>query len=198
MNGTFSPHLALAKRFWTEHLKPGDAVIDATCGNGHDTLFLAQLLLPHPYSLVAAYDIQVAAIQNTEALLQRHLPPDQLHRVLLNRRSHTDLELPFSPHLVVYNLGYLPGGDKTITTQTESTLASVQKSLAILAPAGALSITCYPGHAEGEKEEKALLSYLETLPSNKYTISHHKWLNRPNSPTLLWIKKVVTDLKPET
>lgn len=193
MSGTFSPHLQMAKSYWTAHLKPGDVAIDATCGNGHDTLFLGQLLLKHPGSLLVGLDIQGAAICNTDALLQKSLPPDQWKRVLLQRMSHADIHripLPSPPRLIVYNLGYLPGGDKSVTTQTASTLESLRQAMAILAPDGALSVTCYPGHEEGAKEEKAILAFLETLPSHRWTVCQHKWINRPAAPSLIWIELI--------
>ncbi len=186
-----SPHLTLAKSYWKTHLKPGDIAIDATCGNGHDTLFLSQLLLSDSSSAIFSFDIQPEAIQNTETLLKRNLSPDHFRRVLLHRRSHLDLNavpLPYSPRLIVYNLGYLPGGNnKSLTTQTDSTLESVKLSLELLADDGAVSITCYPGHDEGMREEAALLSFAQTLSSKEWNVCHHKWLNRPRSPSLLWI-----------
>jgi hypothetical protein len=187
-----SPHLTLAKNYWRSHLKAGDIAIDATCGNGNDTLFLSQLLLSDPSSAVFSFDIQPEAIHNTEILLRRHLSPDHFRRVLLHRRSHLELNaipLPYSPRLIVYNLGYLPGGNKALTTKTESTIESVKLSLVLLADDGALSIMCYPGHEEGAKEEKALLSFSESLPSKDWSVCHHRWLNRPRSPSFLWISR---------
>ncbi len=195
MNKKFSPHLDLAKSYWTAHLQPGDAAIDATCGNGHDTLFLCQFLLKHAESLVAALDIQGSAILNTDALLKQSLPPDQMNRVLLHRMCHGkihEIPLPIPPRLIVYNLGYLPGGDKSMTTRTGSTLKSLEHALDIVAYDGAISVTCYPGHEEGEKEEAALLKFAETLPSSRWKVCYHKWPNRPKSPTFLWIESEVS------
>jgi len=192
MNEIFSPHLVLAKNYWAAHLKPGDAAIDATCGNGHDTLYLSRLLLQNENSLVVGLDIQGIAIQNTDFLLHQSLDIEQRKRVLLQRICHSkisDIPLPFPPRLIVYNLGYLPGGDKTIVSKTNTSLQSLENALSLVALDGAVSIMCYPGHEEGEREEKALLAYLESLPSNRWTICYHKWLNRPRSPTLIWIKR---------
>ena len=186
----YSPHLSLAKSYWKAHLKAGDIAIDATCGNGNDTLYLGQLLLSDPSSAIFSFDIQPEAIHNTEILLRRHLSPDHFRRVLLHRRSHLELNaipLPYSPRLIVYNLGYLPGGNKALTTQTETTLESVKLSLELLSDDGALSIMCYPGHEEGAREEKALLSFAEALPSKEWTVCHPRWITRPRSPSLLWI-----------
>lgn len=175
MEKIFSPHLTIAKNYWQAHLRPNDVAIDATCGNGQDTLFLSGLC--H----VVGLDIQPEAIAKTGALVPK---------AILHRLSHAEIDripLPYAPRLIVYNLGYLPGGNKAVTTQTESTLESVQKGLAILAMDGALSITCYPGHEEGLKEEKALLEWAESLPSQKFSVCYHKWINRPRAPTLIWI-----------
>ena len=155
-----SPHLFLAHAYWKEHLQPGDIAIDATCGNGHDTLMLAQILLPDPASLLFALDLQQNAIDQTFSLLKRSIPLSHFTRVSLEQRCHCAIDrlpLPIPPRLIVYNLGYLPGGDKTITTQTATTLQSLQKAIHLLAPGGAISVTCYPGHPEGEKEEKAII-----------------------------------------
>lgn len=174
MEKIFSPHLALARSYWKGHLKPNDLAIDATCGNGHDTLLLSELC--H----VIGLDIQPEAIAKTNLLVPK---------AVLHRLSHAEIDripLPYPPRLVVYNLGYLPGGNKSMTTMTETTLISVNKSLEILSNDGALSITCYPGHEEGAREEKALIEWAAALPS-KWSVCHHKWLNRHRSPSLIWI-----------
>jgi SAM-dependent methyltransferase len=176
-----SPHLFLAKKYWKEHLSPHDFAVDATCGNGYDTLFLSQLL---EKGEVYAFDIQPKALENTKAQL-----PDS-SRVSLFLASHANWDkntFPKAPRLIVYNLGYLPKGDKQITTLTETTLQSLEKALQLLAPDGAISITCYPGHKEGEKEEAAILEFLSKIPSQQWTICHHRFLNRLHSPSLIWI-----------
>lgn len=181
-----SPHLSLAKKYWKEHLNHGDLAIDATCGNGHDTLFLSEILVS---GIVYAFDIQNQAIQNTEALLQKNL---LLDRVVLHQSSHAEWNessFPMPPSLIVYNLGYLPKGDKQLTTTTKSTLESIQIGLRLLKNNGAMSITCYPGHVEGAHEEKTISEFLTKLPSNKWLICHHRFVNRVQSPSLFWIVK---------
>ncbi|HSX37447.1 MAG TPA: class I SAM-dependent methyltransferase [Chlamydiales bacterium] len=181
-------HLKLAKWYWEKQLRQGDVAIDATAGNGHDTLFLAQLGLSSLFSL----DIQHSAIQKTEALLKENLTEQEFEKVTLCQRSHDDLKkisLSKAPNLIVYNLGYLPGGDKNIHTRVESTLSSVQSALSILDGKGALSITCYPGHEEGMKEERELLRFKAALSTEKWETIHHFRPNRPQSPSLLWICK---------
>jgi SAM-dependent methyltransferase len=173
------PHLSLSKEYWLSHLAPDDFAIDATCGNGHDTLFLSQRL---PQGTVFALDIQERALSNTKKLLST------VKNVQYFCQSHDQLDLlpiPRPPHLIVYNLGYLPGGDKSITTRVESTLKSIRQSLLLLHPNGALSITCYPGHDEGLREETEIFAFANTLAK---TVSIHRW-GRLRSPSLLWICK---------
>lgn len=184
-----SPHLRLAQDYWTHHLPSKSFVIDATCGNGHDTLFLVQHFED---GLLIGLDIQSQAIENTTNLLRQSIPESHLSRIQLYQMSHENidsLKLSKDPQLIVFNLGYLPGGDKKITTQMDSTLISLQKCTHLLANDGAISITCYPGHAEGKKEEGAILRWAENLSPSDWQICHHRWINRPLSPSLFWIQK---------
>jgi len=179
MEKIFSPHLKLAKSHWQAHLRAEDLAIDATCGNGHDTHFLAQICQ------VIALDIQPQAIQNTKNLL-----PD----ATIFQISHDKIDeipLPRAPRLIVYNLGYLPRGDKSITTKTDTTLISVKKSLDLLASDGALSITCYPGHDEGQKEQSALEAFICSLDPKKWKVTHYKWPEKARAPSLIWISSIM-------
>lgn len=166
------PHLILAHAYWKNILSQGDTVIDATCGNGHDTFYLAQLGVR-----VIGYDIQEVAISAT----QKRVP-----EALLHHRSHTIFE-ESEAALIVYNLGYLPGGNKELTTTCESTLQSVSHALQIASKA--ISITCYPGHSEGAREESLLVEWASTLDSKKWSICYHRWLNRERAPSLLWLER---------
>ncbi len=170
-----APHLDLAHEYWKSIVTSDDLAIDATIGNGHDTLFLSGLAKE-----VIGLDIQPEALkataQRTEGLNVR------LH--LLSHAEIRSIPLPHPPKLIVFNLGYLPGGDKSLTTRRDTTLHSAQESLTLLAPGGALSITCYP-HEEGLKEEAALVQWTESLDVKSWHISHHKW--EAGRPTLLWI-----------
>jgi len=171
------PHLDQAYLYWKNLLKPGDLVIDATCGNGKDALRLCELV---PQGHVYALDIQEIALQKAKELITHS-------NISFLLQSHT--ELPSGEFkLVVYNLGYLPGGNKNLTTLTPTTLESLEKAAQIIAIGGALSITCYPGHPEGAVEEQAVCSWVQTLDSKKWLITHHVW--RERSPTLFFIVKL--------
>jgi hypothetical protein len=141
---------------------------------------------------VIAIDIQQEAIGRTRKLLEESLPADILPRVHLYNQSHGDFPQMATQKpvkLIVYNLGYLPRGDKGLTTMTQTTLESVEKALSLLHPGGALSITCYPGHVEGAAEEKALLAMAATLSPAIWNVCYHSFPNRVQAPTLILIQK---------
>lgn len=186
----FNTPIDLAHHFWKSLLKEGDLVVDATCGNGKDSLKLATYLENKKNTALICMDIQEKALQNTKALLLEQAP-DFFPFVQFQLGSHENLALPENSKLklVVYNLGYLPGGDKSFTTQTHSTLISVQKALELLSPGGVLSLTCYPGHQEGAKEEKALQNFTSSLDPKIWSASTFSWNNRMASPSLLFIQK---------
>jgi len=178
------PHLTLAHHYWKYHVQPGDRVIDATMGNGHDLFFLAQLL--QGQGQVIGYDIQPEALAQTQKRLEK-LPGNWRSIVELRLQSHeTFFETGIK--LIVYNLGYLPGGNKAFTTLAESTIQSLQNGMKSLSDQGAISITCYPGHEEGAREQILILDFLKTLSSQHWDICHHVWVNRPAAPTWIWIR----------
>lgn len=189
----FQDHLHLAHTYWKENLQPGDNVIDATCGNGKDTLVLAQILFSHSLeSKLIGIDIQQEAIQRTQNLLNSHLSQTQQERIFLYCQSHAcfpALAYTMPIRLIVYNFGYLPQGDKSITTLQTSSVESFQAALNLLAPGGFLSAICYPGHAEGMQEQTAIHAYAKKLSDRQWQVNLHTWPGRINSPTLLWIEK---------
>lgn len=189
----FKSHLDLAHQYWQRLVKRGDTVIDATCGNGHDTLFLAQLCLNENEGGLYAIDISPKAIALTKKNLEQHLSKSILERVILIEGCHSSFPTSLNPtsvKLITYNLGYLPGGgDKTQTTKVGTTLESLRQALQLLEPGGALSITCYPGHAEGEIEENHVIKFAASLDSAVWNCVHHVRLNRNKAPSLLLIQK---------
>jgi tRNA G37 N-methylase Trm5 len=183
-------HLTVAHHYWKLLVKPGDTVIDATCGNGHDALYMAQLALMENSGAVFGFDIQAEAIEKTRLHLQANLPEAFFNRVTLFHRSHNSFPeeiLPKSVKLIVYNLGYLPGGDKTITTLTESSLESIKQAQELLSEDGVISVTCYPGHPEGKIEEEAIFKYASSLNPRAWTCVQHNWINRQQAPRLLML-----------
>ncbi len=183
-------HIQLSQSLWKNCLNKGDWVVDATCGNGKDTLFLANQVLGQQDGKVFTYDIQEIALKKAHLLLKNNLTSSQLDRVFFLHKTHenfADLEnLPM--RLFVYNLGYLPGSDKTIFTKTDTTLVSIQKALSLTHHA--ISITCYPGHAEGKEESKGILDFLETYDSKNFYIRIYQNQKNSEAPFLIWIEKI--------
>lgn len=190
----FQSHLDLAHRYWEQLVKPGDWVIDATCGNGYDTLKLCQLAIAEGQGKVIALDLQPEAIASTQSLLESRIGVSERSLVELHCQSHTSFPSHCregSIQLIVYNLGYLPKGNKSLTTTVETTHLSLQQALPLIRNGGAISITCYPGHEEGKKEEAALLSFAAKLPPTEWNVCFHRWMNRADSPSLLLLTRAM-------
>ena len=146
------------------HLSPGGFAVDATIGNGHDTLFLAQTVGETGH--VFGFDIQTPALDVTYRRLQQH---GVQQRVTLYHASHADMldNIPQHTHgqihALMFNLGYLPGADKSLITQTASTLQALQASLSLLAASGIITVLAYPGHTGGDKESETLTAWCAEL-----------------------------------
>jgi Putative rRNA methylase len=188
----FQSHLDLAHSYWQQFLEIGDVAIDATCGNGYDTLKLCQLALSSERGKIYAFDIQLQAIHSASRLVETHLSQELRLRVDFQHRCHSTFPeaiQPGSVKLIVYNLGYLPGGNKGLSTQKDITLQSMYQAQRLLQPGGIISVTCYPGHPEGVKEQEAILTYSSGLSPKEWSCCHHVWLNRKQAPSLLLIQK---------
>jgi 16S rRNA C1402 N4-methylase RsmH len=151
----------LAHRICRQVLKEGDCVVDATVGNGHDTLFLVQAAGSSGH--VYGFDIQPEALEQT----RERLKGGDTDRVTLIAGSHADMGnlIPTEHHgrikLVMFNLGYLPGGNKQITTQTQTTLAALAAACRLLDEQGLITIIAYPGHEGGTEETAAIEEFLK-------------------------------------
>lgn len=159
----------------------GDTVVDGTAGNGHDTLMLAECVGAE--GCVYAFDIQTAALAATQQRLQQH---GLQQRVRLIHDSHANLaaHVPANIAAAVFNFGYLPKGDKNITTQTESSIAAVSAALSLLRPNGLLAAALYHGHEQGKPETAALLAFAAALPQQQFSVLKYEFINRQNSPPI--------------
>jgi SAM-dependent methyltransferase len=195
----FQSHLDVAHDYWRKLDLAGEVVIDATCGNGRDSLKLAQLALKGFSGELYALDLQADAIENTQKLLRMHLEADQYQRVKFSNGCHSSFPIEIQPQavkLIVYNLGYLPGGDKKITTSLNTTLKSIQGAMGLLKEGGVICITCYPGHSEGKNEEEQLVKKVSAFNPQEWCCTHQCWLNRRESPSLLVIQKGIKSSAP--
>lgn len=156
-------------------LAAGDIAVDATAGRGRDTLFLAQAVGRE--GKVYAFDVQQEALGETEKLLQAHAVRE---RVLLFQLDHARMGeiIKGRAKVVVFNLGYLPGGDHTLTTQPESTLCAMKVALDLLEVDGILAITAYRAHPGGEHEALAVETYLADLSRDVFTVLKGEYINQ--------------------
>ncbi len=140
----------LAHDRWANLLQFGDVVIDATVGNGNDTLALAKMVSATGW--VHGFDLQAVALEQTRSLLSSHANVTLYHASHAEMLSHVPSQLHGRIQLIAFNLGYLPHGDHAQTTQVESTIIALQASAELLAPGGWISVLGYRGHPGGESE----------------------------------------------
>ena len=167
-------------------LRPGDLAIDATAGNGHDTVFLAERV--GDTGKVLAFDVQAEAIAAARARVA-----DLAGRVDFIHGSHVELSehaAPGSVAAVMFNLGYFPGGDHAVITRTGETLAALNAALVVLKPGGILTVVCYPGHPGGDEESAAVVAWCEGLEAAGIaaTINRRTDTLRP-SPFLVSVRR---------
>lgn len=187
----FSTPIDFSHMLWSDFLCKDDLVIDATVGNGKDTLFLAKTLMSKGGGKLIGFDIQKQAIENTHKTIGLELP-SFLSSIELIHSSHEIFPTYIttsSIKLVVYNLGYLPGADKSVTTLTETTIKSLTAAIDLLVDGGMISITLYPGHEEGMRESIAVDSFLKELDPRLFCITKHDWINRNLSPKVVILQK---------
>ena len=155
-------------------LSPGDRAIDATMGNGHDTALLCSLVGPE--GRVYAFDVQPTALEATRRRLAEEGLAGQAELFLLGH-EHMREAVGEPVKAIVFNLGWLPGGDHRITTLTATTLPAIQQALALLLPMGVLVICVYPGHPEGEREQEMVTRLLSSLSPRDYNVLMQQFLN---------------------
>jgi len=189
-------HKKIAHSVWTSVVKQGDTVIDATCGNGHDSVIMAKLSLTDSTGRLFCMDIQQRAIENTRTrLLQSSQFVDRVSFVCGNHATFPSEISPSSVSLVVYNLGYLPnqerGSDGSfVTTNMNTTLQSITSACSLLKEGGLLSVTAYPAHEGGKDELLAVQQFLSTFDQEVWRVHAHAHLNRPLTPILFLAFKI--------
>lgn len=180
------PSLSFAQSLFQKVLQPGDIAVDATVGNGHDTAFLAKMVGETGH--VFGFDIQPEAINQTNKRLQME---ELSNQVSLFHRGHEHATNMIPPHIhgaikgVIFNLGYLPRGNKMIITKPETTISAVEQLLTMMAQGGLLILVVYHGHEGGAEERDALLQYVANLEQQKYNVLQYSFINQINHPPFL-------------
>ena len=169
--------LEMAHDFLAQVITPEDIVVDATMGNGHDTLFLAKLS-----KQVYAFDIQEQALEKTSQRIQEA----GLTNVDLILQGHETVDQYVTEvKAAIFNLGYLPSADKSIITQPQTTLEALEKLCRMLVKGGRIAIMIYYGHEGGDIERDAVLDFVSQLPQQEYTATIYRTLNQINNPPFL-------------
>lgn len=177
--------LHFSHQLLSECVQPGDIVVDATMGNGHDTVFLAELV--GKTGKVHAFDIQAQALEKTR---QRLKEVNLTERVALHLSGHEHvldyLGQAETIQAAIFNLGYLPNSDKTCITLPETTKQALDALLSRLNPKGRIIVVSYYGHTGGKEELQAVDTYCQQLPQEKYNVLKYQFINQKNQPPILF------------
>ena len=178
--------LEVEKNFLIPHIKKGGVAVDFTMGNGHDTLWLSEALGEN--GKVYAFDIQPQALESSRMLLEESGAAKNYTLIL---DSHSNVKNYVSEKICIgmFNLGFLPGGDKSITTKRETTMIAIRAAIDLLDADGALLIAVYPGHEEGTIEGELIEKELETLNRRELCASKFKIVNSPTSPFFFLVER---------
>lgn len=171
--------LQYAQQLIKDTVEEGDTVVDATAGNGHDTLFLAQLVGDE--GQVYAFDVQKSAV---DATLHRLLDNGLEHRALVLNRGHEEVANYVHKPVAaaIFNLGYLPGSNHDIVTQPNTTIQALEDLLKLLKIGGLIVLVIYHGHPGGKEERDAVIKYVSQLPQKYVHVLKYEFLNQQNDP----------------
>lgn len=159
---------ALAQELLRPVIRPGDRVIDATAGNGHDTVFLAECV--GPLGKVQAFDVQEAALVSARERVGEMEWVEFFHESHARMADHAAAD---SVAVVMFNLGYLPGENHQLTTESSETLAALEIAARLLKPGGVLSVICYPGHPAGAAEAVAVEAWMSALTARGWRVARY-------------------------
>ena len=178
-----------AHRVIEERVQAGSWVVDATVGNGHDTLFLAKLV--GSSGLVFGFDIQEHALEMARQRLDGAGVEEARCTLMCTSHEFLTDNLPQEwrgrVQAVMFNLGYLPGADKTVITQTGPTLRAIRSALNWLAIGGVMTVVVYPGHPGGDEEAEAVRRLGASLPSAVVEVQQLRPVNRSAPPPECWV-----------
>lgn len=171
--------LQYAKTLLRDTIEIGDTVVDATAGNGHDTLFLAELV--GDTGRVYAFDVQQQAV---DATMSRLAEADVQARceVILDGHEQVANYVSTPIKAAVFNLGYLPGATHDVITKPSTTVAALESLLQQLVVGGMIVLVIYYGHEGGKEERDRVLDYVASLPQKQVHVLRYEFINQQNDP----------------
>lgn len=184
--GSMIDLLQLQKQFILNHLGEGDVAVDFTMGNGHDTEFLSKTVGENGH--VYAFDVQEAAVASTAKNLESAGCPRN-YTLILDSHHNVKKYVQGPIKAGMFNLGYLPGSDKSVTTMRVTTMPAIEAAVELLDHGGVLLVAVYPGHAEGDAEGKMVQEYFATLDRHVICCTMIRIVNSPTSPFFFVIEK---------
>ncbi|MCT4585149.1 MAG: class I SAM-dependent methyltransferase [Peptostreptococcaceae bacterium] len=184
LNRLFDDFNVFYKFILKSKIKENDICIDATMGNGNDTLFLKQCIGMN--GKVYAFDIQKQALENTKKVLEEAKLYNNVH-LINDGHENMNEYIKETIDFIIFNLGYLPKGDKNLITKKETTIKAIDESLKLLKKKGIICIMSYYGHEGGMDEKNSLIDFLEKLNYLEYNIIKFDFLNKKNSPPILFL-----------
>lgn len=172
----------LAKEIAKAKLKAGDIAVDATMGNGNDTVFLGRLVGER--GKIYSFDVQSIAIENTKKRIIDNKINTKIE-LINDGHQNMDVYIKEKVKLVMFNLGYLPNAEHNITTKADTTIIAIKKSLDILEKNGVVIIVIYHGHENGKLEKVAVEEFASTLNQKEYNVMKLMFINQINNPPML-------------
>ncbi|WP_409270980.1 class I SAM-dependent methyltransferase [Neobacillus sp. SCS-31] len=178
--------LPFARILLEKAVMEGGAAVDATMGNGHDTLFLT--LLTGENGMVFAFDIQAEALEATKRKLAENGTGSRATLFHAGHERAAEL-IPSQYHGqlqgAIFNLGYLPGSDKSIVTKPATTISAIEQLLGMMAPGGIIVLVIYHGHEGGAEERDSLLSFVHGLDQKEAHVLQYEFINQKNNPPFI-------------
>ncbi|MCY6370730.1 tRNA (mnm(5)s(2)U34)-methyltransferase [Clostridium ganghwense] len=181
-NNYLTNAMNLGKEICVKKLKNGDVAVDATMGNGNDTVFLSRLVGEE--GKVYAFDVQDSAIKNTREKLKNH-NINGLVELINDGHENIDKYIKEKVKVIMFNLGYLPRAEHKVTTKPDTTLIAIQKSLELLQKNGVVILVIYHGHEEGKEEKTVIENFAKSLNQKEYNVIELSFVNQINNPPIL-------------
>ena len=171
-----------AQTLLKKSVSEGDIAVDATAGNGHDTLFLANLVGDNGY--VYAFDVQKDAV---DATLHRLLDNALEHRAIVLKDGHENVAKYINKPVAaaIFNLGYLPGGNHEIITRPDTTIQAIESLLTLLKVGGVIVLVVYYGHEGGKDERNEVIEFVSNLPQKHVHVLRYEFMNQKNDPPFI-------------
>lgn len=174
----------LIEFFMKNYIDKIKVAVDMTVGNGFDSKNILEILQPEK---LYCFDIQQEALDNSKILLEKYLNCE----LILENHKNFDKFVKENIDFAIYNLGYLPKGDKNITTNAENVEESLKKLLGKLNSKGIIFITFYIGHSAGQIESLEVSKFIQKLNQKEYTILKFTFENQKNNPPyVVMIQKI--------